>query len=93
MSYIAGIKREDFTSHCYSKRGAKDLSIPSQKRKPVLKKDFKITGQFRKSLQKDRLNQSSLADQIANGVPKGTTETERMETVIRAVCPGLSFRS
>ena len=55
--------------------------------------DFKISGQIGNVSQKDRLNFSSLAHQIENGLKNDYTEDEIKEAVIKAIKPARSLRS
>ncbi len=56
-------------------------------------KDFKISGLIGELGQKDRLSFSSLARQIEGGLKKEYTEQEILDSVIRAITPGLQLRS
>ncbi|XP_051729798.1 uncharacterized protein LOC127501688 [Ctenopharyngodon idella] len=56
-------------------------------------KDFKISGLIGDLGQKDRLSFSSLARQIEGGLKKGYAEQEIVDSVIRAITPGLQLRS
>ncbi len=56
-------------------------------------KDFKISGLIGELGQKDRLSFSSLARQIEGGLKKGYAEQEIVDSVIRAITPGLQLRS
>lgn len=58
----------------------------------TLKREFKICGQIGESGQKDKLLYLSLVRQIEIGTEKGHTETEIIESVIRAVSPGIPLR-
>lgn len=57
------------------------------------KKDFKIFGLIGDPGQKDRLSFSSLARQIESGLNKGYAEQEVIDSVVRAITPGLQLRS
>lgn len=56
-------------------------------------KDFKISGLIGDLGQKDRLSFSSLARQIEGGLKKGYAEQEIVDSVVRAITPGLQLRS
>ncbi|KAJ7997565.1 hypothetical protein DPEC_G00230320 [Dallia pectoralis] len=57
------------------------------------RKDFKISGLIGDPGQKDRLSFSSLARQIESGLNKDYSEQEIVDSVIRAITPGLQLRS
>lgn len=59
----------------------------------VWQKDFKISGLIGDPGQKDRLSFSSLARQIENGLNKGYSEQEILDSVVRAITPGLQLQS
>ena len=56
-------------------------------------REFKISGQVGEPGQKDKLSFSSLAHQIEQGINKGYTEVEIVDSVVRAIAPGLQLRS
>ncbi|XP_060726973.1 uncharacterized protein LOC132846309 isoform X1 [Tachysurus vachellii] len=60
---------------------------------PVWHKDFRIAGLIGDPGQKDCLSFSSLARQIESGLKKGYPEQEIIDSVIRAITPGLQLRS
>ena len=59
----------------------------------ALRRQFKITGQIGEPNQKDKLNYTSLVRQIEAGIEQGFTEEEVKDGVIRAISPGMVFRS
>lgn len=56
-------------------------------------REFKISGQIGDPGQKDKLNFSSLAHQIEQGISKEVPELEIIDAVIWAIAPGLQLRS
>jgi len=69
-------------------------SVPDHKQQsPYWQKDFKISGQIGEPGQKDKLTFSSLAHQIENGLSRGYSELDIVDSVIRAILPGLQLRS
>lgn len=59
----------------------------------IWQKDLKISGLIGEPGQKDRLSFFSLARQIESGLNKGYLEQDIMDSVIRAITPGLQLRS
>lgn len=59
----------------------------------VWHREFKISGFIGEPGQRDRLTFSSLARQIESGLNKGYPENEIVDSVIRAITPGLQLRS
>lgn len=59
----------------------------------VWHREFKISGFIGEPGQRDRLTFSSLARQIESGLNKGYPEHEIVDSVIRAITPGLQLRS
>lgn len=80
--------------HTYEDHG-QVYSPPTFQRQvtPKWQKDFKISGLIGDLGQKDRLSFSSLAWQIEGGLNKGYAEQEIVDSVIRAITPGLQLRS
>ena len=59
----------------------------------VYRRELKIVGMVGPESQKDRLSFVSLTRQVESGKSKGYTESEVIESVIRAICPTLKLRS
>jgi hypothetical protein len=82
--------RQEVTDHTLV-----DAPHASQRRiaPAIWHKDLKISGLIGEPGQKDRLSFSSLARQIESGLNKGYLEQDIMDSVIRAITPGLQLRS
>jgi hypothetical protein len=59
----------------------------------VYRREVKIVGMVDPESHKDRLSFVSLTRQVESGKSKGYTESEVIESVIRAICPTLKLRS
>ena len=67
--------------------------LPSTCAPPLFRKELRISGQIGELNQKDRLSFSSLNHQIEAALVKGYSEVEVIESVVRAINPGLRLRS
>ena len=60
---------------------------------PLFRKELRISGQIGELNQKDRLSFTSLNHQMEAALVRGYNEAEVIEAVVRAINPGLRFRS
>lgn len=58
----------------------------------TIRREFRIHGQIGEGGQKDKLSYTNLIHQIEAGVRKGHADSEVIDAVIKAVCPGLHLR-
>lgn len=71
---------------------AQRISIYSKLPEVTIRKDFKICGQIGERGQKEKLSCTYLIHQIDIGLQRGYTESEIVETLVKAISPGLSLR-
>lgn len=86
-----------FAANCFDPFNLEDLgggnTESSFKLQNLKIREFKISGTIGSAGQKDRINYTSLAYQIDNGMKQGFSETDIKSAIIKAISPGSALRS